>query len=480
MRQKKVVRVLILVMMVCMALSMCVHAEKTSLTVRVTKKAKTVKKTYRVGDNVQLIVKAGSKTVASKKVKFKTGKKKIATVSKKGLIKIKKQGTVTITAKVKKKSVKIKITAKNRTNKTNTDTNNNTNNNPYIPPAPNNTGNTNTGNQNTTQTVIPLASVIWKDTNATTAPMQDLQVGKSIQLSVEPRPTNTTVPKTVTWYSSNTNVATVSNGTVTAKSVGVVTISAMINGYSIGRQFNCIGDFTIYSYNNNRTIQLEKRVGNIDKNKFQIVLNNNKCQRLYPNGYNQNDIICYYKSRTINLTSYTHWADEVIFPNWQNMIATCKWYCINNSMTIEIYNICKTNWSVPIQIYYDGKLIYSNTVSYNGSLGSGNTTDAYYWRQKTNEIKQSAYALYPHNTTSEKIEAVQKYYNEVFIPQYGYNCVTFAELMVTALRDEGYYAGFVYADCSNLTNWSTFDYVGFQHEWVRYYNPNTGQIGTMG
>ena len=49
--------------------------------------------------------------------------------------------------------------------------------------------------------------------------------GETITLKAEVSPSNTT-NKTVTWTSSNTNVATVSNGKITAKNNGTATITA--------------------------------------------------------------------------------------------------------------------------------------------------------------------------------------------------------------------------------------------------------------
>ena len=55
--------------------------------------------------------------------------------------------------------------------------------------------------------------------------------GDSTTLSVSYSPSNTTDNKTVTWSSSNTNVATVSNGKVTAVGKGEATITAQVGSF---------------------------------------------------------------------------------------------------------------------------------------------------------------------------------------------------------------------------------------------------------
>jgi uncharacterized protein YkwD len=57
-----------------------------------------------------------------------------------------------------------------------------------------------------------------------------LTAGGTKTLSVRYNPTNTTVNKSVSWSSSNTSVATVSGGKVTAKKAGSATITAKCNG----------------------------------------------------------------------------------------------------------------------------------------------------------------------------------------------------------------------------------------------------------
>ena len=80
----------------------------------------------------QLTVKYGNKNV-TKKAKYSTSNKKVATVNKKGKVTAKKAGKVTIKVKYKGKTNKIKITvkkyntSKNNSNKTNTSTKTNAN-----------------------------------------------------------------------------------------------------------------------------------------------------------------------------------------------------------------------------------------------------------------------------------------------------------------------------------------------------------------
>ena len=72
---------------------------------------------------------------------------------------------------------------------------------------------------------VPVASV------SLNKPELTLTAGETETLSSTVLPENAT-DKTVTWTSSNTSVATVSNGTVTAKGVGTATITATAGGKS--------------------------------------------------------------------------------------------------------------------------------------------------------------------------------------------------------------------------------------------------------
>ena len=60
-----------------------------------------------------------------------------------------------------------------------------------------------------------------------------LTVGNSEKLTYSYAPKNTTVNKTVKWRTSNSTIATVSDGKVTAKKAGTVTITAVMGGKSV-------------------------------------------------------------------------------------------------------------------------------------------------------------------------------------------------------------------------------------------------------
>lgn len=80
-------------------------------TVKNGKLSASVSTSMSVGQNASITTKYNKKKV-TKGVTFKTSNKKIATVSKKGVVKAVKNGNVTITVKYKKKSAKLKISVK--------------------------------------------------------------------------------------------------------------------------------------------------------------------------------------------------------------------------------------------------------------------------------------------------------------------------------------------------------------------------------
>lgn len=135
-----------------------------------------------VGDSLKLNVKK-----AKKKVKWSSDKKSVATVSSKGKVKAKKAGKAVITAKVGKKKLKCKITVKKR------------------------------------KTTVQKKQIYLSATNLT------IKYGEKAPLTL------VNAVKSVAWFSGNTKIAYVENGSVSAKSVGETTVTAKCDGMS----YNC-------------------------------------------------------------------------------------------------------------------------------------------------------------------------------------------------------------------------------------------------
>ena len=105
---KKLTKYITFICVICM---LCIPVHAKTLTVKLPKK--TVKQTMNVGKKLSLKVKYKGRIV-TKKVKFSSSKKSVATVSKKGVITAKKVGKAIITLKykVKKKTYVSRITLK--------------------------------------------------------------------------------------------------------------------------------------------------------------------------------------------------------------------------------------------------------------------------------------------------------------------------------------------------------------------------------
>ena len=74
---------------------------------------------------------------------------------------------------------------------------------------------------------VPLQNITLNKTSGR------LKVGETDSLTVSYYPSDTTVSKTVTWTSSNTNIATVSGGKITAKNEGTATITATVQNKKV-------------------------------------------------------------------------------------------------------------------------------------------------------------------------------------------------------------------------------------------------------
>lgn len=105
---KKFWTTVVIMLMLVLGVGLADKTQAATLNINRIKNKKKVAATIRV--NQKLKVKVKVKKV--KKIKWKTSNKKIATISKKGIVKGKKPGKVTITAKIKKKTYKCRIKVK--------------------------------------------------------------------------------------------------------------------------------------------------------------------------------------------------------------------------------------------------------------------------------------------------------------------------------------------------------------------------------
>ena len=159
-------------------------ANKTT-SVTVAKKKKTKKVTVTVGDKLTIKAKGG------KGYKYKSSKKSVATVSKKGVVKAKKAGTttITITAKNKKKAA-VKLTVKQRKKKT----------------------------KNYTYYSLSAGSL-------------ELKMGESFKLTFRGEPAGDDLSSKAKWYSSAPGVVSVNRkGKLKAIQEGTATVTAEYSG----------------------------------------------------------------------------------------------------------------------------------------------------------------------------------------------------------------------------------------------------------
>ena len=136
--------------------------------------------TLEVGQTATLTATVKPDNATDKDVTWSSSNTTIATVSN-GTVTAKAEGTATITAKAGDKSATCTVTVKKAS--------------------------------------IAVTSITLSQTTLS------LEVGQTATLTATVKPDNAT-DKTVTWTSSNTSIATVSNGTVTAKAEGTATITA--------------------------------------------------------------------------------------------------------------------------------------------------------------------------------------------------------------------------------------------------------------
>ena len=148
--------------------------------------------TLKVGETTTLTATVSPSNATDKTVHWKSTNNSIATVNN-GKITAIKSGTATITASTNCncKEAICKVTVINN-------------------------------EQSSTPSTVEVTSIILNKTNVT------LEEGKTTTLTATVNPSNAT-NKNVTWSSDNTGVATINNGTVTAKKAGIANITAKSN-----------------------------------------------------------------------------------------------------------------------------------------------------------------------------------------------------------------------------------------------------------
>ena len=206
----------IIILMIILALmipasTMAVHASTRTVTVKVAKKKKTKTVKVTVGDKIKLKVKNGSKTVKAGKLKFKTSKKAVAAVTKKGVITAKKAGTatITVTTKDKKKKVAVKVVISNK--KT----------------SATSSPSKSTASVSTAQNVVNSYYELTPD-------LIEIKEGETASVTLKEYPSGKTIPASqVTWESWMESIATVNNGVIKGLSEGDTIVSAVYNGQRV-------------------------------------------------------------------------------------------------------------------------------------------------------------------------------------------------------------------------------------------------------
>ena len=178
--KKKILTVLIAILVGCICFFTLTACNTTSNIDVTSVSLNSTNVTLEVGETVNLAATIYPSNATDKSVTWRSSNTSIATVSN-GLVKAKAEGITIITVK----------TSNNKTA---------------------------TCSITVTPKTIAVTSVSLNLTNTT------LEVGETVNLTATIYPSNAT-DKSVTWRSSNTSVATVSNGLVTAKAEGITTIT---------------------------------------------------------------------------------------------------------------------------------------------------------------------------------------------------------------------------------------------------------------
>lgn len=220
----KVVSVLLAAILVSGILIPSTEVEaKSKLTVSPTKV------TLKVNKTKKLTVKLGKKKIKSG-VKFKSSKKKVVSVDKKGTIKALKAGTAKITATYKKQKCVCQVTVKGKTAPANpTEPKGTPTPTPTTAPAVQPTG-------AAQPTAAPTSGPKPTDRPSLSIDATKYEVFALRSLKLTLKNNGTAVASGASWTSSDTTIATVADdGTVTGVSKGSVTITASYLGASVSK-----------------------------------------------------------------------------------------------------------------------------------------------------------------------------------------------------------------------------------------------------
>lgn len=289
------------------------------------------------GQTLQLTATVSPSNAANKSVKWTSSNTKVATVSSSGKVTAVANGNTTITATAADGSGKKDICAVTVNIPKPAD--------PTPTPDP-------------TPSVVKVSSVSLNPSSLSLT-----KKGQTARLSATVSPSNAT-NKSVTWSSSNSNVATVSNGVVTAVGNGSATITATAADGS-GKRASCAVTVNIPTTPDTQTITLaggnaetvaigwwDEIASSIDLSKITFQVNgNDQCIEIMGTGYDNSmqqsyfgfralkqgslKITAMYNGKVIrvwNVNITSNWPVYTAYENWKKGVEAQIW---NNGMSIK-------------------------------------------------------------------------------------------------------------------------------------------------
>lgn len=346
---------------------------KKKVTCKVTVKIPTVVKVNNVslnkndlaltskGQSYQLSASVAPSNASNKSVKWTSGNPKVATVSSSGKVTAVANGNTTITATAADGSGKKDICA-------------------VTVNIPKPADPTPTPTPDPTPSVVKVSSVSLNQSSLSLT-----QKGQTARLSASVSPSNAT-NKSVTWSSSNSNVATVSNGMVTAVGNGSATITATAADGS-GKRASCSVTVNIPTTPDTQTITLaggdvdrcaigwwDEIAASVDLSKITFQINgNDQCIEITGTGYDSSmqqsyfgfrglkqgslKITAVYNNkvlRTWNVNVTSNWSVYTKYESWKKGVEAQIW---TNSMSDKekldtLCNYIRTNWNYGSTAHY--------------------------------------------------------------------------------------------------------------------------------